>query len=39
MSTHRILGHQSLALGSSFLWGAIELIALWRARLSKRRTA
>lgn len=32
MSTHRILGHRSLALGSSFLWGAIELFALWRSR-------
>jgi hypothetical protein len=39
MSTHRILGHHSLAIGSSFLWGFIELFALWRARLSKRRSA
>jgi hypothetical protein len=36
MSTHRILGHQSLTLGSSFLWGFIELLALWRARLTRR---
>ncbi len=37
MSTHRILGHQSVAVGSSFLWGLIELFALWRARLARRR--
>jgi hypothetical protein len=38
MSTHRILGHGSLALGSTFLRGLIEVFALWRSRhFGKRR--
>jgi hypothetical protein len=30
------IAHPALALGSTVLWGMIEFVALWRARLSRR---
>jgi hypothetical protein len=32
--TRRFIGHPALALGSTLLWGAIELLALFRSRWS-----
>lgn len=31
---HRFVAHPLLALGSTLLWGAIELLALFRSRRS-----
>jgi hypothetical protein len=30
----RFVAHPALALGSTLLWGVIELLALWRSRWS-----
>jgi hypothetical protein len=32
--TRRFIAHPALALGSTLLWGAIELLALFRSRWS-----
>ena len=42
MSTHRILSYRSLSvstLGAAWLWGAVEVFALWRSRHLPRRRA